>query len=176
MEAIARCIVLTGPECSGKTTLAGELARHYDAPWVPEYAREYATALERPLVYADVEPIARGQRAAEDAASRSGRLLLLDTDLLSTVVYSRYCYGACPAWIEREAVARRGDLYLLHQPDIPWVAEPGLREASDRRAEQSKLFRDVLAASGAVVVEIRGAWPERLAKAIAAIDERLGRP
>ena len=34
-------IVLFGPESTGKTTLAKQLAKHYNTVWVPEYAREY---------------------------------------------------------------------------------------------------------------------------------------
>ena len=48
--------------------------------------------------------------------------MLLDTDLVSTVVYSRHYYGDCPAWIEAAAVRRLADLYLLHDIDVPWTA------------------------------------------------------
>ena len=34
-------IVLFGPESSGKTTLATQLAAHFNAQWVPEYMRIY---------------------------------------------------------------------------------------------------------------------------------------
>ena len=34
-------IVLFGPESSGKTTLATQLAAHYKTTWVPEFARDY---------------------------------------------------------------------------------------------------------------------------------------
>ena len=34
-------IAITGPESSGKTTLANELTNHYDATLVSEYSREY---------------------------------------------------------------------------------------------------------------------------------------
>ena len=38
-------IVLFGPECTGKTTLAKLLANHYKSKWVPEFAREYLQAM-----------------------------------------------------------------------------------------------------------------------------------
>ena len=34
-------IVLFGPESTGKTTLAKELASYYKTNWVPEFARDY---------------------------------------------------------------------------------------------------------------------------------------
>ena len=34
-------IVLFGPESTGKTTLAKQLASYYKTNWVPEFARDY---------------------------------------------------------------------------------------------------------------------------------------
>ena len=42
LEGLARRVVLTGSECTGKTTLTADLARHYHVVWVPEYVRSYA--------------------------------------------------------------------------------------------------------------------------------------
>src|SRR5437879_678808 len=82
----------------------------------------------------DVVAIARAVIAAEEeAVSRADRLLILDTDLLSTVVYSRAYYGECPPWVEAAARERRAHLYLLHHPDVPWVADGLYRDVPDRR-------------------------------------------
>src|SRR5688572_19522645 len=54
-------ITIVGPESSGKTTLARELASIFGAPWVPEYAREYLEGLGRPYVENDLNRIAEGQ-------------------------------------------------------------------------------------------------------------------
>src|SRR6185437_15178771 len=109
-DGVTRRIVLTGPEATGKTTLASALARHFRAPWLPEMARAYATDVRRELTAADAEIIAARAITAEDAAlAKDPPLLILDTDLISTVVYVRHYYGPCPAWIEDGARARRGD-------------------------------------------------------------------
>jgi len=95
-------IVVTGSESTGKTTLARTLALELRAPWVPEFARDYAAARGGVLSAADVEPIARGQVAREDAAMAAlgdRGVLVLDTDLVSTTVYAEHYYGRCPAWI-----------------------------------------------------------------------------
>ena len=108
-------VVVTGSECTGKTTLAAELAAAFDASRSPEFVRSYVDAKRAPLDASDVEPIAAGQlaveRAAEHhAASRQARFVVRDTDLASTTVYARHYYGSCPEWIEAAARRRAGDL------------------------------------------------------------------
>lgn len=167
-------VVVIGPECTGKTTLARELASHYAVPWVPEYARAFVARAQRPVRFEDVEAIGRGQLAAEDQARRPGApLLVLDTDLVSTWVYSRHYYGDCPAWIGKAARARLSDLYLLLGTDVPWVAEGHQREQPERRQELYGSFKRTLEEFGARVVEVRGTWAERRDAAIAAVDALL---
>jgi len=133
-------ICLIGPECTGKTQLAQRLARELNATCVPEYAREYAAQHE--LSAETVEPIARGEIANLDRAT--GDLIVLDTDLLSTVVYARHYYGSCPAWIEDEARARRADLYLLMDTDIAWQPDPARDACDDAREDLFDAFRAAL--------------------------------
>jgi NadR type nicotinamide-nucleotide adenylyltransferase len=165
-------VAVTGSESTGKTTLARDLAEHFGTVWVPEYAREYAatrTSLtSKPLEATDVEPIARGQIEAEDRGlATAKRLLVLDTDLVSTVVYARHYYGDCPAWVEQAARARRADLYLLCDIDVPWVADPA-RDLPHMREHMQALFATTLDALGGRYVTIRGPWRERLTSAVAA--------
>ncbi len=166
-------VVLTGSECTGKTTLAAALAERYGTLWVPEPARAYAEAKPGPLGYEDVEPIARAHIAAADEAAAGARgLLILDTDLVSTVVYSRHYYGHCPAGVERAARERLAHLYLLHHPDVPWLPDPA-RDRGHRREHIHELFRQGLDALGARVVDVRGGWAERRERAVRAIDTLL---
>ena len=166
-------IVLTGSECTGKTTLAEALALHYRTGLVPEFVRGYAEQRGGIIELSDHAPIARGQIALEDSyIARGGRLLIQDTDLLSTVVYCRHYFGMCEAWIEEAAVTRRPDLYLLCEPDIPWVAD-GVRDRGHMREEMQSLFRDAVRASGVPFVEIRGERDQRLQCATQAIDRLI---
>lgn len=164
-------VCLIGPECSGKTTLAERLAVRFDVPWVPEFAREYAQRVGRLLTFEDVVPIARGQMALEDAAAYDD-LIILDTDLISTVVYSGHYYDQCPVWIGHEARARKADLYLLTDIDIPWAADE-VRDSAATRAALHGEFSVTLAAFGARFVVIRGGWDARFAAAERAIDARV---
>jgi NadR type nicotinamide-nucleotide adenylyltransferase len=166
-------VVVTGSECTGKTTLAEALAVHYGTVWAPEYAREFVRTRGAPTAR-DVDDIARGQIAFEDeAAARASRLLILDTDLLSTVVYSRHYYGSCPAWIEHAFESRIGDLYLLADVDVPWTPDGVYRDRGDRREEMQTLFRDALVTRGLPFVDIRGLHDLRMAAATRAIDPLL---
>ena len=49
------CVVLIGPESTGKTWLARELAAHYGVPWVAEHVRDYVADRGRELTEADVD-------------------------------------------------------------------------------------------------------------------------
>jgi NadR type nicotinamide-nucleotide adenylyltransferase len=135
-------ICLIGPECTGKSTLTARAERELGATGVREYAREYAEAQDRGLTAADVEPIARGQIASLDAAH--GERIVLDTDLISTVVYARYYYGSCPRWIEEEARRRRADHYLLLDTDLAWKSDSVRDAGGDAREDLFDAFRAAL--------------------------------
>jgi nicotinamide riboside kinase len=165
-------IVLIGPECSGKTTLARGLAAALGAAWTPEAARLVAEASSVPLSSATVEPIARLAMALDDAARASAaRCVVHDTDLVSTVVYARHYYGACPGWIIDEARARRADRYLLCVPDLPWRAD-GVRDRPEARSAMLRSFLDAVDAIGARPAFVSGTGAGRLAAARAALGGR----
>jgi len=167
-------LVVSGSECTGKTTLARELAAGFGAPCSVEFAREYLVRKSAPLVADDVEPIARGQMEQEDAAVRAASVVAVkDTDLVSTVVYARHYYQWCPAWIEQAAAARLGDLYLLLHPDVPWVADGLQRDRPDDRDLLHGLFRRRLRDLGADMVDITGTWPARRRLAFDAVRRLL---
>jgi NadR type nicotinamide-nucleotide adenylyltransferase len=179
MEALSAThvvrVVLTGSESTGKSTLAAELSRHYDAELVPEFVRAFAEQKGSPIDFSDHGAIARGQMALEDAAlALGGRLIVQDTDLLSTVVYCRHYFGRCPAWIEEAAVLRRPDLYLLCATDLDWIAD-GVRDRGHRREEMQRLFADAVDASGARWAEVRGHGAARLEAAIGAVARHVRR-
>jgi len=167
-------VVVTGSECTGKTTMALEIAGQFDAPWSPEFVRAYLERKGAELDGADVEPIARGQIQAENAAAAVAReLVVRDTDLVSTAVYARHYYGACPTWIADAARERRGDLYLLLHPDVPWVADGLQRDRPAGRDQLHGLFRAALAGIGARVIDISGTWDQRRERAFAVIDAAI---
>ena len=166
-------VVLTGSESTGKTTLAARLAAHYGVAHVPEFVREYAVNKRGPLEFDDHGPIAGGQIALEDeAAARGEPVVVQDTDLLSTVVYCEHYFGGCPQWIIDAARARRPDLYLVCEIDVPWI-EDGIRDRGHMREDMQRLFRAAVRASAAPAIVIDGDAEQRFARAVDAIDQLL---
>ena len=139
MATITR-VCLIGPECTGKSSLAERLARHFDTTVVPEFARDYAIARKNQLTYDDVDAIARGCLAQ----TANGKLQIFDTDLISTVVYSRHYYDRVPDWVVDEARKRRADLYLLMDTDVPWTPDPARDRGGEEREQLFDDFRRAL--------------------------------
>lgn len=173
-EHVIRRVVVTGSESVGKTTLARNLGDHFNVLVADEFVRDYALEKGAPLAYSDHRAIAEGQMAREDAAlaaagARGDRLLICDTDVVSTVVYHHHYYGRCPAYIEDQARARLATQYLLMDIDVPWVAD-GVRDRELHRAEVQALFIDTLTRFRAPFTVVSGSWSSRLAHAIRIVD------
>jgi NadR type nicotinamide-nucleotide adenylyltransferase len=168
-----RRVTVSGSESTGKTWLAQRLAQRFDTIYVAEFAREYVMFKGAPLDASDVEPIARGQlKSEDDALHRAADLVILDTDLVSTVVYAKHYYGTCPAWVERAARERLADLYLLCDIDVPWAPDPARDRPESRRAIHAA-FAEHLDRSGAHYALVRGAWEKREADSVNAIESLL---
>ena len=163
-------IVVTGSECTGKTTLANALAKAYGVECVPEFVRGFVDSIGGRPQFSDHGPIARGQKALEDEyRARATALLFHDTDLLSTVAYCRAYFDRCPEWIQAAAIDRQAALYLLCDIDVPWVAD-GMRDRPDRRPEMHALFETVLKEAGVTYVLVRGPLQARMSDAKQRID------
>ena len=165
-----RRISLTGPESAGKSSLAAQLAAHYGATFVPEYARAYLEANGSAYTLADLEAIARGQLAAEDAAAAQATgWLFCDTDLLVLKIWVENAFGTCPAWVLAELTRPRYALTLLLAPDLPWTPDP-LREHPDpaQRWHFYELYRAELVSREWPFVEICGPPAQGLELALAA--------
>ena len=170
-----RRISLTGPESAGKSTLAAQLAAHYGTVFVPEYARQYLEENGASYTLADLEAIAHGQLAAEDAtADPATGLLFCDTDLLVVKIWAENAFGTCPAWVLEKLASPRYALTLLLAPDLPWAPDP-LREHPDpaQRWQFYDLYRQELRQRNWPFAEIGGPAPERLPLAVAAVEARL---
>ena len=164
-------IAITGPESTGKSLLAQELADHYRTVCVPEFARVYLLKLDGEYTQNDILEIAKGQKATEDViAGLAKKVLFADTELLVTKIWSDFKYGKCDPWIEEAFRKQHYDLYLLMDVDIPWQYDP-MRENPEQRKELFDLYRSELDQAGFKYSIVSGLDEERLNNAIRIIND-----
>ncbi|MCC1484292.1 AAA family ATPase [Winogradskyella immobilis] len=171
-------VVLFGPESTGKTTLSRQLAEHYKTLWVPEYAREYLQYKwdkeQKVCEPKDLLPIVIGQMQLEnELANQVNSVLICDTDLLETKVYSEaYYIGICDPILNKYALENSYDLYFLTYIDTPWEADD-LRDKPNEREKMFKAFEEALIKYNRPFVLLKGDKKARLKNAIAHIDKLL---
>ncbi|MDH5412824.1 MAG: ATP-binding protein [Flavobacteriaceae bacterium] len=171
-------VVLFGPESTGKTTLSDKLARHYNTVWVPEYAREYLQKKwnneRKTCENSDLVPIALGQMRLENQlAKKADKILICDTDLLETKVYSEEYYGGfVDPNLDKAARQNTYDLYLLTYIDTPWEADD-LRDRPEQREEMFNAFEKALISHKRPYILLKGSIKSRFNTAIKAIDKLL---
>ena len=170
-------IVITGPESSGKTTLAVQLAEALGVPCVPEFARSYVAHLGRPYQREDLKRIALGQQLWEDWFTQRSlnqsiypaNLLVCDTDWTVIYVWEQYKYGAAllpahPLTLSPFSPAH-STLYLLCAPDMDWQHDP-LREHPAERDALFQQYDDLLKSIPANYHILRGTELQRLKTAL----------
>ena len=173
-------VVLFGPESTGKTTLSEQLARHYNTVWVPEYAREYLQDKwnneRKTCEPKDLLPIAEGQMRLENSlAKKATDLLICDTDLLETKVYSEaYYLGHCDPFLEKYALKNTYDLYFLTYIDVPWEKDD-LRDKPLERERMFNYFKSTLEEHKRNFLILKGDKKKRLSEAVAAIDKLMSK-
>lgn len=194
--ALTRRVVVLGAESTGTTTLSRALAAHYRrrggawarTGWVAEYGRLYseeklaaARAADPAATWADISfasaefpVIARRQDAEEERAARTGSpVLFCDTDSFATGIWHERYTGGRSEEVEKTAALTRRDLYLLtDDADVPFE-DDGLRDGPHLRPWMTGRFREELEATGKRFLLVRGDREERLAAAVAAVDELL---
>ncbi len=171
-------VVLFGPESTRKTTLSRQLARHYNTVWAPEFARDYLQEKwnnERKVCeQKDILPIAGGQIQLENKlAKKADKLLICDTDLLETKVYSEEYYGGfVDPLLDEAAVANSYDIYFLTYIDTPWE-EDDLRDRPEQRLEMFNAFESTLKKYNCPYVLLKGDKETRFKKATQIIDKLI---
>lgn len=194
---LAHRIVVVGAESTGTTTLARDLADHYESAFVPEYGRtlsaaKLADARARSfaagaagaapalgdLVWSSAEftRIAARQTAEIDWAAIRCPLVVADTDALATSVWhDRYVGGPHQPALDL-AAQNPPDLYLLTLPDgVPFV-DDGLRDGEHVRSDMTRAFQAVLGDSGVPWSSVSGHPGTRLAQAVELVDALLDQP
>jgi NadR type nicotinamide-nucleotide adenylyltransferase len=166
-------IAITGPESTGKSWLAENLASRHHDPWVPEYAREYLGSINRPYDFEDVLKIARGQFDAEESIARQAKeWLFCDTDFLVTRIWCLVKFGKSHPWIDYMADNHVYTHYFLCNTDLPWEADP-LREHPHKRQELFNMYLSELSSRKLPFTIVKGTGDGRLLSAMEAIRGKI---
>jgi len=124
-------IIVTGPECSGKTTLSKSLSKYFNSKLINEFARNYLTNKNNKYNVESLLEIAKNQYKLENQKSKT---IICDTDLLTIKIWSEYKFGKCDSWILDKINTQKKEqrIYLLCKPDLKWEYDPQRENEFDR--------------------------------------------
>ena len=171
-------VVIYGPESTGKTTLARQLASHYQTTWVREFARDYLQKKwdqkKEVCSRADLPIIVAGQIQLEnEAIIKAKQILICDTNIVVTRVWSETHFkGYCDPQITACCKKFNYDYYLLTGIDVPWQKDD-LRDRPNDRQMMFDYFKKTLDQLRENYSVLEGNQELRLQNAIAIIDKLL---
>ena len=170
-------IAIYGPESTGKTTLAKQLAEHFNTIWIPEFARDYLQQKwdkhQQICQKEDLLPIAIGQTKLEnEGLQKANTFLFADTNLMVTKVFSDIYYGESDPVLEKAAKKHKYDLFFLTDVDVPWQKDD-LRDSPNDREKTLQIFEENLLKFNKPYVKITGSKEKRFQKAVAIISNIL---
>lgn len=165
---------LFGPESTGKTTLALQLASYYETEWVPEFARDYLQEKweenQHICVEGDMMPIAYGQTKLEnEKLALANKFLFCDTNLMVTKVFSEMYYNYCNPLLNKAALEHEYDLFFLTDIDVPWEKDD-IRDSPKERESVFSVFKETLIETKKPYITLSGNKKLRLAKAVEIIN------
>jgi len=160
-----------GPESTGKSTMAKQLAALYETEWVPEVARELIASNIFSLE--DIERIGKAQTdRVKQKTVTANKLLICDTDVITTQIYSQHYLHHIPEQLHDYEKEVQYDQYFLFDVDVAWVAD-GMRDLGDRREYMFSIFRNELERRGIAYTLVRGSYEEREKMLIQHLDAML---
>jgi NadR type nicotinamide-nucleotide adenylyltransferase len=157
-------IVMVGAECSGKTTLAQELAKKFQTEWVPEYARTYLALNGANYQKHDLLNIAKKQNLIEkESINKAHHYVFCDTNALVIQVWSEFVFGEVDPLVLSLVQHAQVDLYVLCHYDIPYEWDV-LRENpnKDDRMKIHNRYKFLLEQFQYPFIEVLGTIEERL--------------
>ena len=147
-------IIITGPESTGKTTLAEAIAKKLNLQLIPEFARNYMQSLNRKYTFEDVMYIGL-QQIETIYVSHSQSPIICDTDLLTTIIWLEDKFNYTEPAFNDLWRKKSNDIFFLCPPDFAWQYDP-LREDEDRREILYKKYLHYLTVFEKKYFEITG--------------------
>lgn len=171
MSSTSKIIVITGAESTGKSTLSEALAKYFDVPFIPEFARAYIQDLKESYSYNDVERIARKQtKQLKESLNSNKPIIILDTWLLITKIWFEVVFESVPQWIDKEIKNTYIDLFLVCDTDLPWIADKVRENGGESRNLLQKKYIEEIKEYNFDYKIISGNGTERVKNAIQAIS------
>ena len=164
-------VIFSGPECSGKSTLSGWLAKELNGHLCPEYAREYLSKKQNKYSFDEIEIIGRNQKKNWNQKNKES-ILIMDTDFLVLKIWSDWKFKACSKFIEQEWENQQFDFYFLCKPDIPWEYDK-LRESKNERNELFQKYVLELNKKNIPYAILEGPLERRKQKIKAVLDKQM---
>ncbi len=190
-------VVITGPESTGKSTLASALSTHFNAVLSEEYAREYLETkltlqkfgknIETTSLYdeSDFHSMFLGQKENEkkafETAKATHNFIICDTDALTYHIWYQEVFknsdhkliNSIDFLKESNVFEEISSIYLLCSPeDIVWHPDP-LRENPYDRDRLFDIYEKALFESQKTYFILRGGIEQRFTEAITIINRLL---
>lgn len=166
--------IVTGPECSGKTTLVNDLSSVLKWPIVTEVAREYLYVRNGKYTELDLYEIALLQHFENNIIASNTEHYIADTDLLTILIwmeekYKRYDHFIYELWLKS-----RKSLVLLCTPEMPWENDP-LRENPIDRFRLLEVYKTWLCRHNIEYFIVKGNQIKRIEDVLKIIEIKNGK-
>jgi HTH-type transcriptional regulator, transcriptional repressor of NAD biosynthesis genes len=172
--SLAIKVVLLGTESTGKTTLTGKLATHFNASAVMEAGRDIV-ADSNDFGLNDLYLIATTHAAGiRHMAKLHSPLLIIDTDIHITLSYGEYAFGETLNIDAHTYQSNQADLYLYLNNDVPYVQD-GTRLSEAERNLLDISHRRILDKYQIHYEEITGNWEQRYRQSVELVTQLLQR-
>jgi HTH-type transcriptional regulator, transcriptional repressor of NAD biosynthesis genes len=152
-------ICFYGPESTGKSTMAVQMAKQYQTAFVPEVARELITSND--FTVEDIIRIGYAHlQRIEEKSQAANKILFCDTDTITTQIYSCHYLKVVPDVLYVLEKKVQYDVYFLMDIDVPWVAD-GLRDLGQQREAMMGIFKQELVKRGISYIPVKGTHKQR---------------
>jgi HTH-type transcriptional regulator, transcriptional repressor of NAD biosynthesis genes len=142
-------VVFLGAPSTGKTTIAEEMSKQFNTVWMPEFGREYWEKhnINRRLSLNQLVEIAEGHLEREEALlSQSNKFLFVDTNAITTYIFSLYYHGEVALRLKDLAVEAsiRYDIVFVCDIDIPYSDTWDRSGEVNRQAFHKQIVADLI--------------------------------
>jgi HTH-type transcriptional repressor of NAD biosynthesis genes len=133
-------VCICGTECTGKSTMTERLAKYYKTTFAKEVARDICEKTYECNIQMIDDIIIGQSNEIENNIKNANRIFFSDTDLITTLTYSKYLFNYTNEDISKEVLDNnKFDLYLYLSNEISFIQDGG-RMGEPGRSEFDKIL------------------------------------